>query len=190
MLGNQRTVPKFWGSFYESGQGDRNVNFKKLFLDKVTIARGSPADFSKYYEDSKYMKAGFENLVKQETLIPFFALFGNKMIGKIYFVTKLEDLPIADGKQVGYICNLYVKKFFRNIGIGTMLVETVKRYAIANGFSALTLGVEDDNSKNMHLYNKLGFNTKIKNMNTDLLFKDAEGKAIIVNTYAVYSCDL
>ena len=71
-----------------------------------------------------------------------------------------------------------------------MLVDAVKRYAIANGFSALTLGVEEDNSKNMYLYNKLGFNNKIKNMNTDLLFKDAEGKAIIVNTYAVYSCDL
>ncbi|MGN0561820.1 MAG: GNAT family N-acetyltransferase, partial [Candidatus Fimenecus sp.] len=151
---------------------------------------GSPADFSKYYEDSKYMKAGFEKLVEQETLIPFFALFGDKMIGKIYFVTKLKDLQIADGKRVGYICNLYVKKPVRNNGIGTMLVETVKRYAIANGFSTLTLGVEEDNSKNMYLYDKLGFSNKVKDMNTDLLFKDAEGKAIIVNTYAVYSCDL
>lgn len=166
------------------------MDFKKLFLDKVTVMKGSPADFSKYYSDSQYMKAEFEKLVAEETMISFFALFGNKIIGKIYFVTKLGDLQIADGKQVGYICNLYVKKFFRNIGIGTMLVEAVKRYAIANGFSALTLGVEEDNSKNMYLYNKLGFNNKIKNMNTDLLFKDAEGKAIIVNTYAVYSCDL
>lgn len=166
------------------------MDFKKLFLDKVTIARGSTTDFSKYYEDSKYMKSGFEKLVKQETLIPFFALFGDKMIGKIYFVTKLKDLQIADGKQVGYICNLYVKKPFRNNGIGTMLVETVKRYAIENGFSTLTLGVEEINSKNMYLYDKLGFSNKVKDMNTDLLFKDAEGKAIIVNTYAVYSCDL
>ncbi|MGN0519994.1 MAG: GNAT family N-acetyltransferase [Candidatus Fimenecus sp.] len=166
------------------------MDFKRLFLDKVTIARGSPADFSKYYEDSKYMRAGFEKLVEQETLIPFFALFGDKMIGKIYFVTKLKDLQIADGKQVGYICNLYVKKPFRNNGIGTMLVETVKRYASSNGFSTLTLGVEEDNIKNMYLYHKLGFNNKVKDMNTDLLFKDAEGKAIIVHTYAVYSCDL
>ena len=166
------------------------MDFKELFLDKVTIARGSTADFSKYYEDSKYMKAGFEKLVAEETLIPFFALFGDKMIGKIYFVTKLKDLQIADGKQVGYICNLYVKKSFRNIGIGTMLVETVKRYAIENGFSVLTLGVEEDNSKNMYLYDKLGFNSKVKDMNTDLLFKDAEGKAILVKPYAVYSCNL
>lgn len=166
------------------------MHFKKLLLDRITITRGSPADFSKYYEDSKYMKAGFEKLVEQETLIPFFALLGDKMIGKIHFVTQLKDLQIADGKQVGYICNLYVKKSFRNNGIGTMLVETVKRYAIENGFSVLTLGVEEDNSKNMYLYDKLGFNSKVKDMNTDLLFKDAEGKAILVKPYAVYSCNL
>lgn len=112
------------------------------------------------------------------------------MIGKIYFVTKLEDLQIADGKRVGYIFNLYVKKSFRNNGIGKMLVEAVKRYAIENGFSVLTLGVEEDNSKNMYLYDKLGFNSKVKDMNTDLLFKDAEGKAILVKPYAVYSCNL
>ncbi|MGN0554712.1 MAG: GNAT family N-acetyltransferase, partial [Candidatus Fimenecus sp.] len=92
--------------------------------------------------------------------------------------------------RVGYICNLYVKKPFRNIGVGTMLVETVKRYAIANGFSKLTLGVEEDNTKNMYLYDKRGFNNKVKDMNTDLLFKNAEGRAILVNPYAVYSCDL
>lgn len=166
------------------------MNFKKLFLDKVTVTKGSPADFSKYYSDSQYMKAEFEKLVAEETLFPFFALFGDKMIGKIYFITKLKDLQIADGKQVGYICNLYVKKPFRNNGVGTMLVETVKRYAITNGFSALTLGVEEDNSKNMYLYDKLGFNSKVKEINTDLLFKDAEGRAILVKPYAVYSCDL
>ena len=163
---------------------------KKALLDSITVIKGSPADFSKYYGDSKYMRAGFEKLVEQETLIPFFALFGDKMIGKIYFVTKLGDLQIADGKRVGYICNLYVKKYFRNNGVGTILVETVKRYAIANGFSALTLGVEEDHSKNMYLYDKLGFNSKVKEINTDLLFKDAEGRAILVKPYAVYSCDL
>ncbi|MGN0555253.1 MAG: hypothetical protein ACI4LI_05085, partial [Candidatus Fimenecus sp.] len=78
------------------------MHFKKILLDRITVTKGSPADFSKYYKDSKYMRAGFEKLVEQETLIPFFALFGDKMIGKIYFVTKLEDLQIADGKRVGY----------------------------------------------------------------------------------------
>ena len=31
--------------------------------------------FLKHYTDSKYVKADFENLVKNETLIPFFAFF-------------------------------------------------------------------------------------------------------------------
>ena len=31
--------------------------------------------FLKHYTDSKYVKADFEHLVKNETLIPFFAFF-------------------------------------------------------------------------------------------------------------------
>lgn len=163
---------------------------KKSVPNSVSIVKGSLSDFSNYYCDSKYMKSEFEKLVEKEILMPFFAVKNNKMIGKIYFVNKLNDLQVADGNQIGYICNLYVKKMFRNNGVGTMLVDTVKDYAKSNGFTLLTLGVEEDNTKNMYLYDKLEFNKKIKTLNTDLLFKDTNGKEIIVNEYAIYSFDL
>ncbi len=163
---------------------------KKSTVEHITIAEGSLTDFSNYYCDGKFMKTEFEKLVAQRKLVPFFALSNGKMIGKIYFVTQTRDLQVADGKQIGYICNLFVKKPFRNFGIGTRLVDTVKDYAKSNGFCSLTIGVEENNEKNMHLYRKLGFAKKVKNLNIDLLFKDAEGKDITVNEYAVYRCDL
>lgn len=163
---------------------------RKTVMDNIVIIKASQFDFSKYYCDSKYLKAEFEKLVEKKILIPFLALSSNRLIGKVHFVTKLNDLQAADGNQIGYMCNLYVKKPYRNNGVGTMLIDAVKDYAKSNGFTKLTLGVEEDNSKNMYLYDKLGFENKIKDLNIDLLFKDANGNDIKVKDYAIYSCDL
>lgn len=165
------------------------VNRKRV-MGNIRIIKSSLSDFSRYYCDSKYMKEEFEKLVDKKILIPFLVLSGNRLIGKVHFVTKLNDLQVADGNQIGYMCNLFVKKSFRNNGIGTMLVDAVKDYAKSIGFTKLTIGVEEDNSKNMYLYNKLGFSNKIKDLNIDLLFKDAKGNDIKVKDYAIYSCDL
>lgn len=164
--------------------------FKREIGTDIKIEKATLSDFSKYYSDSKYMKAEFEKLVEQESLIPFLAFKGKNFVGKVYFVTKTRDFEIADGKHIGYICNLYVKKSYRNNGIGTKLIDTVKEYAKTNGFTKLTLGVEEDNLKNRYLYDKLGFTDRIKTLNTDLLFKDINGNSIIVNDYIIYSCDL
>lgn len=163
---------------------------RKANIKKIKIIKGSLSDFSAYYNDSKFMKNEFEKLVKQGKLISFFALSENKYIGKVYFVKKLNDFQVADGNHTGYICNLYVKRSYRNNGIGTSLIEAVKSYARSEGFSSLTLGVEESNSKNMRLYSKLGFNKKIKNLSYDLLFKDSQGNNIAVDEYAIFSCKL
>lgn len=48
--------------------------------------------FLKHYTDSKYVKADFENLVKNETLIPFFAFYHKLFIGKAGFRTKIKTI--------------------------------------------------------------------------------------------------
>ncbi len=163
---------------------------KRHTIDNINIIKGTLEEFSKYYNDSKYMKSEFEKMVNDENLIPFFALSGNKMIGKIYFVNRINDPQIADGKQCGYICNLYVKKSFRNNGIGTKLVNTVKSYAKASKYDSIILGVEESNSKNMYLYSKLGFNERLNTVNSDLIFRKPNGESIYTNEYTIYSCTL
>ena len=59
---------------------------------------------------------------------------------------------------------------WQNKGVGTKILHTVMEYAKQNGFEKLTLSVYEDNRRNMHLYGKVGFRTKIKTIDTDLLF--------------------
>lgn len=39
---------------------------RKTVMDNIVIVKASPSDFSKYYCDSKYMKAEFEKLVEKK----------------------------------------------------------------------------------------------------------------------------
>ncbi len=126
--------------------------------------------FLKHYTDSKYVKTEFENLVKNGTLISFYAFYHKLFIGKAYLVVKLKDLQVADGQRVAYLCNFEVKRLWQNKGVGTKMLHTVMAYAKQNGFEKLTLAVNEANERNMHLYSKAGFRTKIKTIDTDLLF--------------------
>lgn len=146
--------------------------------------------FLKHYTDSKHVKADFENLVKNETLIPFFAFYHKLFIGKAYLVVKLKDLQVADGQRVAYLCNFEVKRLWQNKGVGTKMLHTVMAYAKQNGFEKLTLAVNEANERNMHLYGKAGFRTKIKTIDTDLLFFTHNGDPIKTQTLGVYCCEL
>lgn len=92
--------------------------------------------FLKHYTDSKYVKADFENLVKNETLIPFFAFYHKLFIGKAYLVVKLKDLQVADGQRAAYLCNFEVKRLWQNKGVGTKILHTVMAYAKRMGLKS------------------------------------------------------
>lgn len=170
--------------------------FRRVFMLKRSIAAHTRIliptldVFLKHYTDSKYVKADFENLVKNGTLIPFFAFYHKLFIGKAYLVIKLKDLQVADGQRVAYLCNFEVKRLWQNKGVGTKILHTVMEYAKQNGFEKLTLSVYEDNRRNMHLYGKAGFRTKIKTIDTDLLFFTPDGDPIKTETQGVYSCAL
>lgn len=157
---------------------------------EINIIEGTLREFEKHYSDAKFAKSRFISLVKENTLIPFFATYKSKMIGKIYFIKQLDDADVADGKDIGYICNLYVKPKYRGNGIGTALINRVKEYAKENSFSKICLGVEESEFRNVKLYNTLGFTNKIKITNRDMVFKNGGGDSIKVNEYMILSCDI
>lgn len=80
-----------------------------------------------------------------------------------------------------------MKRMWQNKGVGTKILHTVMEYAKQNGFEKLTLSVYEDNRRNMHLYGKVGFRTKIKTIDTDLLFFTPSGDPIKTETQGVYS---
>lgn len=163
---------------------------RKSIAEQTRIVVPTLDVFLKHYTDSKYVKTEFENLVKNGTLIPFFAFYHKLFIGKAYLVVKLKDLQVADGQRVAYLCNFEVKRLWQNKGVGTKMLHTVMAYAKQNGFEKLTLAVNEANERNMHLYGKAGFRTKIKIIDTDLLFFTPNGDPIKTQTLGVYCCKL
>lgn len=157
---------------------------------EINISEGNQSDFEKFYSDASWAKNGFVSMVKEDNLIPFFATYKSKMIGKIYFIKRLDDIDVANGKEIGYICNLYVEPKYRGNGIGSALVNCVKEYAAKNGFSKISLGVEESELRNVKLYNALGFTNKIKVTDRDMIFRDTDCNPLKVNEYLVLSTDI
>ena len=66
------------------------------------------------------------------------------------------QLQSEDEKQIGVI-GVIVKKFYRNMGIGTELMKTVIDYSVRHGLRVLTVNVFSTNSRAIHVYEKVGF---------------------------------
>lgn len=57
----------------------------------------------------------------------------------------------------GYMYNIAVKKQFRSMGIGKMLIKSLCRYSIKNELKFISLEVRISNKQAILLYEKLGF---------------------------------
>ena len=100
----------------------------------------------------------------------FFIKKENKIVGYVLLSSK-------EGKKNGYkfrkqlvIEAMGIDKEFRNQGIGTRLLEFVKKYAKENGFTELRLTVNEENENAIHLYEKVGF--KVRNIAYTLHFDE------------------
>ena len=85
-----------------------------------------------------------------------------KLIGELYVFFDLEDKDFADGQNTAYLCAFRVSMAYRRHGIGTKLVNAALQELTENGFSSVTIGVEESEEQNIKLYKRLGFLTKIK----------------------------
>lgn len=63
------------------------------------------------------------------------------------------------------VFGIYLKQSFRNMGIGTRLVQKIIQIARSKGFEMIELSVFSSNQRALHLYNKFGFEEvgRIKN---------------------------
>lgn len=98
-------------------------------------------------------------------------LNGNRII----FIYKIDGEFIGEGalifdngdadytipRQRIYLSRMVVKKEYRNRGIGKAIIDYLCAYAQKLGYSEMSLGVDIDNHRARHLYEKKGFSTVI-----------------------------
>ena len=97
----------------------------------------------------------FKDELKKKNSTVFIAE-DKKPIG-IIIATFFQPLRISKFARKGYVSNLYVKKNYRNRGIGKKLLHTSLKWLKENNIKYISLEIHLDNKKALKFYRDLGF---------------------------------
>ena len=103
---------------------------------------------------SKYLEA---RITKKESII-FICLSDKIAIG---FTQLYPTFCSVELSRIFVLYDLYILSSHRNLGAGTLLMNTAKKYAIDHGASRLDLETETNNKPAQALYEKLGYEKDI-----------------------------
>ena len=111
--------------------------------------------------------------------IDIFGLFkGAKLIGELHVMYQGEEEDkVIPGKRA-YLYAFRVHKSHQGKGLGKYLVSQVIDCLAQKGYSELTIGVEDDNTRAIHIYQQFGFDELIARK-----YEEYEGYGYEYNLY-------
>lgn len=81
----------------------------------------------------------------------------HQMVGQVFLQFWSSDPRYADGRTRAYLYALRVKPPWRQLGLGTRLVQTAEDLLCARGFDVVTIAVAKDNFGALRLYQRLGY---------------------------------
>jgi len=111
----------------------------------------------------------------------------NKLIGELYIFWNSEDPDEADGVNRAYLCAFRIEKQFRGRGLSSKLMKSVLARVKENGFSEVTIGIDNDNYEKLkNVYISWGFNVLIKQQHYDYHYLDSNNNPV----YYEEPCDL
>ncbi len=130
-----------------------------------TIHRLDIDDYEKCGNIWDMKKFPFTEKFRQEIIdgnrVVYVCELDGKFIGEIAYVLDMNDSDYTvPGKRI-YISRLIVKKEYRNLGIGSILVDYIVDVIKNMGYSEISIGVDKSNSPALHLYRKKGFDKVI-----------------------------
>jgi len=131
---------------------------------------GSDDDLVKIQE---YISQEFRELGDNRIL--YLAETSDRVVGMVQLVLRNanNDAQLANGKDVAHVHALQIAKDLHRQGFGYLLMQQLEEEARKSGLVRLTLGVDQDNEKAIHLYKKLGY----------VLFREANGRSPEVKLY-------
>ncbi len=143
-------------------EGPRFIVYKEIEIRRATgeelLALWGYQEFDAASPTTKFF---YNNITTSNA--DFWTLDKNgELIAELYVFFNLADKDFADGKTTAYLCAFRVKPEYRGKGKGTQLMMAVLKDLKDRGFRNVTIGVGSDEPQNYRLYQRLGFNTKIK----------------------------
>ncbi len=95
------------------------------------------------------------------------AVYKEEIIGSAYSNIR-EAKPYLKHAYYAYLGFMYVKPEYRGKGVNRMIVEELKKLALARGIHELRLDVYSDNHAAIRAYEKAGFEKQMVNMRIEI----------------------
>ena len=109
------------------------------------------------YNDVDDMIARCTNEI-QNGIRDIFVLYDNgALVGELHAKYESEDRNYAVRGRRAYLFAFRVREGLQNRGYGTYLLGEVISALKSDGYSEFTVGVEDDNTRALHMYQAMGF---------------------------------
>lgn len=91
-------------------------------------------------------------------IVDIFGLFkDSRLLGELHVMYQSEDEQAAVLGKRAYLFAFRIHEDFQGRGLGKYLMKSVIEYLEEKGYSEFTIGVEDDNARAIHIYEKFGF---------------------------------
>lgn len=91
----------------------------------------------------------------------FLLLDGDDLIGELHVTWRGDDPLIAIDGQRAYLSAFRVRKDKHGVGFGSFLLNSILHIIDQGSYREVTVGVEDDNPRARHMYEKRGFTQTI-----------------------------
>lgn len=111
-----------------------------------------------HYNDVQAMIDETAKSIKQGD-IDIFGLFkSSKLIGELRAMYQSEEEDKVTPEKRAYLYAFRIHEHYQGKGFGKYLAGQVIDRLAEKGYSELTIGVEDDNERAIHIYKQFGFN--------------------------------
>ena len=133
---------------------------------KYLINKLKPEDYYKcsniwnMEKDPAMTQKWYDEIVSGNRIV-FIYTQNDEFIGEGAMVFNNDDPEYTIDDQRIYLSRMIVKSEYQNQGIGGIILGFLINHAKYLGYNEISLGVNKDNKKARHLYEKKGFNTII-----------------------------
>lgn len=79
------------------------------------------------------------------------------IVGQVFLQLDCDRPELANGWNRAYLYSFRIKPEYRNLGLGTRMLDVLQNYLVKRKFTRLTLNVARDNPDARRLYERLGF---------------------------------
>ena len=109
------------------------------------------------YNNPEQMLSANSELLDRSSIDIYGLFYGSAIIGELRAKYRDQDPAVALPGRRAYLYALRILENYRNLGLGTYLLNSVISMLENDGYREFTIGVEDKNTIARNLYGKFSF---------------------------------